>query len=367
METEAVFVVGAGQAGLAAGYYLRASGTAFAIVEACDHVGDGWRRRYDGLTLFTPRRFSRLPGLAMPGDPAGYPTKDEFAGYLEAYVQKFRLPVRTGKHLVRLAKEGKLFSASFEDGTVRRAERVIVATGGFQKPVVPHLASGFDSRVLQLTAEDYRNPRDLPFSTILVVGDGASGRDIATECVRRGRVLLAVGKPRKLLPERLLGQSIWWWLDASGLLRAGPRSISGRMLRKADAFPDRGNSLDALAAAGVEIMPRLVGADGNVATFEDGRSSDISAIVWCVGYRDETGWMQIEGATDRDGALLHEKGVSPVPGLYFVGKPWQRNRSSALVMGAGPDARAVTESIRRAAEHPAIRSRSYGAPRWSRQ
>lgn len=362
METGTVLVIGAGQAGLAAGYHLRASGMTFTIVDVCDRVGGSWRRRYDSLTLFTPRRLSRLPGMDMPGDPAGYPTKDEFADYLESYASTFRLPVRTGKRVVGLEREGELFSARFGDGTMRRAEQVVVATGGFEQPVVPPIASGFGSAITQLTVDEYRNPRDLPSGTVLVAGDGASGRDIAAECAKRGRVLLAVGKPRRLLPERLLGRSVWWWLGASGVLRARPNSVVGRMLRKADAFPDRGNSLAALASAGVEILPRLVGADGNQATFADGRSFEISAVVWSVGYRDATDWIRIDGATDGKGAPLHDEGISTVRGLYFVGRPWQRNRASALVMGAGQDARAVVDAILRRE----VREVETGNFRWSR-
>lgn len=350
-----VLVIGAGQAGLAAGLHLRDAGIAFTIVDAADRVGDSWRRRFDSLTLFTPRGFSRLPGLDLPGDPDAYPTKDEFADYLERYAEAFRLPVRTGGRVVQLQKEGGHFAATFDDGSVRRMEKVIVATGGFQKPFVPVVAACFGPGVTQLTLDDYRNPGDLPAGPVLVVGDGASGRDVAVECAGRGRVLLATGKPRKLLPERLLGRSIWWWLAASGVLKAGPDSAMGRLLRKADAFPNRGRSLAALAFSGVEIVPRLVGADGTAAKFSDGRAIDVRTVIWAVGYREDNSWMRIPGATDTNGVVIHDRGVSPVDGLYFVGRPWQRNRASALVMGAGPDARAVVEGIVQKPEAPRSR------------
>jgi len=341
-----VLVIGAGQAGLAAGYHLQKAGVPFVIVDAGRRIGDNWRARYDSLTLFTPRQFSTLPGLEFIGNRELYPDRDEFAAYLETYAERFRLPVRLRHAVARLVQmDGGGFEATFQNDETIEARNVIVATGGFQVPIVPDLVGRFGNEVLQLTSATYRNPQQLPDGPVLIVGDGASGRDIAIECRKLQPAILAAGKPRKLFPERFLGKSIWWWLDVTRTLRAPPESWIDRRLKRADAFPDRGNGNASLEKRGIRIVPRLVDASGNEARFADGSSSDVRTIIWAVGYRDDSLWLHVPGATDQNGMFLHREGVSPVKGLYFVGRPWQRNRASALIMGAGPDAEQIVAQL----------------------
>lgn len=353
-----VLVIGAGQAGLAAGHHLSQADMPFVIVDAARHVGDSWRARYDGLTLFTPRQFSALPGMNLPGNREGYPDRDEFADYLESYAERFRLPVRLETRVDRLVAMDDGFEAALSNGETLHASEVIVATGAFQRPIVPAIARDFGPEVLQLTTEIFRNPNQLPDGTVLVVGDGASGRDIAVECRRMQPVLLATGKPRRLLPERILGKSIWWWLRLTRVLLAPASSFIGRKLKETDAFPDRQRSIDALKRQGIRIVPRLVGAESASARFSDGETADVRTVIWAIGYRDDTSWLDIDGAAKPDGAFVHAAGVSPVGGLYFVGRPWQRNRASALIMGAGEDAAIIVSSIavrRKAADEPRIK------------
>ncbi len=341
-----ILVIGAGQAGLAAGYCLQKAGVPFAIVDEGDRIGDSWRARYDSLTLFTPRQFSALPGLELIGNRELYPDRDEFADYLETYAARFRLPVRLGNAVVRLVQmDGGAFEATFQNGETIKADDVIVATGGFQVPIIPELVRRFGGEVLQLTTATYRNPHHLPDGPVLIIGDGASGRDIAIECRKLQSVILAAGGPRKLFPERLLGKSIWWWLNLAGVLRAPADSWIGRRLKSADAFPDRGNGNTSLAKRGVRLASRLVDASGDEARFADGSSANVRTVIWAVGYRDDSSWLQVPGGTDQNGTFLHREGVSPVKGLYFVGRPWQRNRASALIMGAGPDAEQIVAQL----------------------
>jgi putative flavoprotein involved in K+ transport len=330
-----VIVIGSGQAGLAAGYHLKRASFEFLLLEAAARVGDSWRKRYRSLTLFTPRAFSQLPGFALSGDP----------DYLEAYASTLSLPVSTRSHVVRLSREDDGFLLLLADERELRARQVIVATGGFQKPLRPALSAGFADDVVQLDPQSYRGPEDVPPGRLLVVGDGASGRDIAAELAATHETLLAAGKPRKLFPERILGRSVWWWLKNLGLMSVSPKSLPGHLMRKADPFPDRGRSLDALRARGVRVVGRLGAAEGRSARFDDGTSVEVDTVIWCVGYRDDLAWLDIAGATDGRGAPVLEDGASPIPGLYFIGRPWQRNRASALVLGAGDDAGKIIESV----------------------
>jgi NADPH-dependent 2,4-dienoyl-CoA reductase/sulfur reductase-like enzyme len=135
-----VLVIGAGQAGLALGHSLRETGLRFLLVDRHDRVGESWRRRFDSLTLFTPRAYSALPGLPVPGDPKGYPGKDEIADYLEAYAAHFALPVSLGTGIERLERQGEMFQATTSDGTVLTARTVVLASGAFQEPSVPAIS-----------------------------------------------------------------------------------------------------------------------------------------------------------------------------------------------------------------------------------
>lgn len=353
---EHVLVIGAGQAGLAAGYWLKQDNISFEILETETRIGTSWRRRYASLSLFTTREFSALPGLSLSGDPEGYAGRDEFADYLETYTAHFGLPVRLGVSVVTLTRDSSgLFTALLSTGESVRASQIIVATGGFQQPLVPALATGFGPEVLQLTPENFGDGASVPAGTVLVVGDGASGRDLAVLARKGHEVLLATGKPRKMLPERIFGKSIWWWLRRLGLLSVSGSSRIGRLMQRKDPFPDRDRSLKSLAARGIVMMPRLLEAKGGEAIFEGGQSHKIAAVVWAVGYRDQTDWLQVRHALDDQGRFLQEEGVSPVSGLYFLGRPWQRNRASALVMGVGDDARQIVKAI------TATRDRSLGA------
>lgn len=335
-----VLVIGAGQAGLAAAYHLAKRGLQFAVVDGCNRVGDSWRKRYASLTLFTPRFLSALPVLSVPGDPEGYATRDEFAAYLERYAAQFGAAVRTGTRIDRLERSDSGFIATGPEGTIE-ARRVIIATGAFKKPLVPGFAAALAAGVRQHTTETYVSPADVT-GRVLIVGDGASGRDIAMDLAPGVPTILATGKPRRLLPERIFGRSTWWWLTKLGLLGARPDSAVGKIMQRSDPFPNRKRALSDLTQSGVEIKPRATAAAGSLITFADGSSAEVGTVIWAIGYHDSFDWIQVKDALDERGQPIHSEGVSPVPGLYFLGRPWMRNRGSALIMGAGADAEAIT-------------------------
>ncbi|WP_233280602.1 NAD(P)-binding domain-containing protein [Devosia rhizoryzae] len=167
---------------LATSYRLAKAGVSHLVVDASERIGNSWRRRYHCLTLFTPRRLSALPGLDPGGDPEGYAGRLEFADYLDRYATVNRLPIRSGSRVVRLGKSESVESAAhMDDGTVINSRAVLVSTGAFQQAAVPSISSGFTQGVKQLTAASYRSPLSVGKGPVLVVGDGASGRDIAME------------------------------------------------------------------------------------------------------------------------------------------------------------------------------------------
>src|SRR4029079_19540356 len=167
-----VVVIGAGQAGLALGYFLRLQDRRFVILERADSVGSAWRERWQSLTLFTPRRYSALPQVAVPGDPDGYPTRDEVIGYLERYAETFKLPIELSREVERVER-GDDGSFRLEvHGRTLLADQGVVATGPFQVPYVQTLAEKLDGSVFQTHAVGYQRPEDVPAGTVLVVGGG---------------------------------------------------------------------------------------------------------------------------------------------------------------------------------------------------
>lgn len=347
-----VLVIGAGQAGLALGYHLKQTPLRFQLIESNAHAGDSWRKRYDSLVLFTPRRYSALPGLTLAGDPWGYANKDEFADYLDRYAAHFALPVRTNTLIQRLERCNGHFRAITHQGDSIEAQAITLATGAFQQPAIPAIAEAFSPEVQQLSAANYQNPTQLPAGTVLVVGDGATGRDLAGELCATHRVLLATGRPRRLLPERILGASTWWWLDKLGILRLSGETALGRFIRQRDPFPGRGKDFPYLQSKGVQVVGRLTAVDGKKATFADGTTTEVDAVVWTTGYKDQTDWVAIPEVKDAQGGFVQHQGISAVPGLYFIGRPWQRNRGSALITGVGADAHQVVQAINRSLNPP---------------
>jgi putative flavoprotein involved in K+ transport len=342
-----VLVIGAGQAGLAMAHQLGSTGLRYAVVDGRSRVGDSWRHRHDSLVLFTPRSYSALPGLGVAGDPDGYPTKDEIADYLESYAAHFALPIQLNAEVRSLDQVDGKFRAMTTENIGIEARAVVIASGAFQVPSIPALSASFSSQVCQLSAASYRNPSQVPAGTVLVAGDGATGRQIALELAATHKVMLATGRSRRVTPDRVLGRSIFWWLDHLGVLRATRDSRIGRRMMAGDPFPGRGLALPRLRRAGVAVVPRLAAGEGKTVRFTDGGVADIDALVWATGYRDHSEWMGIPAARSPDGSFIESRGISPVPGLYFVGRSWQWTRGSALLTGVDADAAYVTAQISR--------------------
>jgi putative flavoprotein involved in K+ transport len=337
-----VVVVGAGQAGLAMGYFLKQQGRKFVIVEAADSIGSAWRDRWESLTLFTPRRYSGLPGLPFPGDPEGYPDRDEVIAYLERYAETFELPSELNSPVRKLTAENGRFVLEGE-GRTTTADQVVVATGPFQKPYVPEVAKRLAPDVVQMHSTGYRNPGDIPEGTVLVVGGGNTGFQIAEELSRTHGVVLAVGSKQKPLPQRLLGRDLFWWLTKSRLLDTTIDSRLGRRLSTRDTLI--GSSPRAMRRRyGVEMTRRVVDTDGRRVRFEDGSELEFDAVICATGYRPDYAWIDLP-VFEGDGRLRHRRGVTDAPGLYFLGLTWQHTRGSALIGWVKDDAAFIAEQI----------------------
>ncbi|MFD1684849.1 flavin-containing monooxygenase [Halobellus litoreus] len=398
-----VVVIGAGQAGLATSYYLTEAGCDHVVLER-DRVGERWcSERWDSFTLVTPNVMSRLPGFPSDGDDSdGYLTRDEVVEYLEAYVDRFDPPLRTGVEVLAVRQHDAGHTVETAD-TTYGTTNVVVATGPFQRPRIPEFGADFPSSVRQLHTSEYRNPDKLDPGGVLVVGSGQSGTQIAVELHESRRdVSLSVGKAAKA-PRRYRGKDIVWWMVALGGLDAVVDGLDS----PADRFgpnpyvsgKDGGQEIDLLdlAADGMTLLgrgegvedgrlvvagdleenlrnasrfyagilgqiddlieteeidaldPRFVSRDPEAISVESVRELDLKAanvrtVIWATGFQFDFNW--VEPTTfDEYGYPGHDRGVTDSPGLCFLRLPWLPTAGSSLLFGVGGDAKYVTDHI----------------------
>lgn len=339
-------VVGSGQAGLAAGYHLAAHDADFLILSDERRLGDNWRKRWDSLRLFTPARYSGLPGMPFPATPEYLADKDDVADYLERYAERFDLPVRLGARVTNLSWNGERFSIyTAPSEPVIEADNVVVATGAFQRPRVPAIATELSPSIRQLHSSQYHNPFELPDGPALVVGAGNSGAQIALELAQSRKVWLA-GRNTGHVPRRFLGRDIFDWIwplaeRATTTTRLG-RRMRAKVRSGGDALigiPERD-----LLGAGITRVARIEAARGGLPMYGD-IVIEPSVVVWCTGFAPEYSWIDLPVFGD-DGFPRHDRGVVPeAPGLFFLGLRFQHRLNSSLIGGAGHDAAFIAEAI----------------------
>lgn len=393
-------VIGAGQAGLAMSEHLGRRGIAHLVVER-HRIAERWRsERWDSLVANGPAWHDRFPGMEFSTcGPDDFPTKEAVADYFEAYAAMLDAPIRCGVEVTEVTPASDGFTVTTTAGTLQ-ARNVVVATGPFQKPVIPALVpegAGF----LQMHSTGYRNPDQLPPGGVLVVGSGSSGTQIADELNRAGRkVFLSVG-PHDRPMRRYRGKDFVWWLGrlgkwdlaapipgmehvtiavsgayggrtidfrnlvAEGMTLLGrSEAFDGRHLQIADdlaANIHRGDSYylalldeaDAYVAREgldfpAEPEARRIGPDPDCVTTPirslDLEGAGVSTIIWATGFQFDFGWLKV-GTFDEKGRPDHHKGVSPVPGLYFLGLPWLARRGSSFIWGCWQDAEHLADHM----------------------
>ena len=364
-DTYETIVIGGGQAGLSIGYHLAKRNGQFVVLDENERVGDAWRKRWDSLRLFTPARFNGLPGMPFEAPRWSFPTKDEMADYLEAYADRFALPVRTGVKVERVVQEDGRLVVSLGDKRLE-ARNVVVATGAHRVPKLPEFAGQLDPRIVQLHSADYRNPSQLQDGPVLVVGVGNSGAEIAYELAETHRCLLA-GAANGEIPvrhgsrrSRLMFRAIRFFghrvvrTDTRIGRKVGPKIAAKGppLIRRKEAD---------FAAVGIERIGRVAGVRDGLPVLEDGRLVEVANVIWCTGFRTDFSWIDLP-AFDGDGRPLHERGVvDAVPGLYFAGLIFQYSLTSDVLPNGGRDAEFVTRHIAaREAKDPASSPRVTG-------
>jgi putative flavoprotein involved in K+ transport len=394
-----VVVVGAGQAGLSCSHELTEAGVEHVVLER-DRVGAAWHGRWDSFCLVIPNDTIRLPGGEYRGDdPHGFLPRDRVVGHLEGYAAGFGAPVRTGVNVVSLdqAHDGSLVLGTGDGNITARA--VVVSTGAYQRAHRPAAVASLPSWLPVLDTADYRNPGMLPDGAVLVIGSGQTGCQIAEEIRLTGRDVALVCGRAPWIPRRLEGRDMAYWLLETPFFEMSVAELPGpasRLLANAqNTGVGGGHDLNCrtLAALGVTLTGRLVGANDDTAyfaddladsvSFGDARYADVRALIsrtrlagglpvpempvpapflptargslklrglGCAivtaGYRPAYEWVHPADAFDNLGFPLHENGASTaVPGLYFVGVHFLRKRKSSLLIGVGEDATLVAEQV----------------------
>jgi putative flavoprotein involved in K+ transport len=339
-------VIGAGQAGLAAAYYLQRHGIDFRLLDAAPAAGAAWATRYDSLQLFSPAWASGLPGRSWPGSPLRYPTRAETTAYLCDYAAHFRFPLVVGQRVTRLAPSLVGYTVQTATGPTYQAQRVIIATGPYTTPRLPSWAGEVPHPVVQLHSRDYQRPAQLPGAgPIAVVGSGNSALQIAADIATTGRpVFAAFDEKTPALPNN---QLMWAFLAATGLMRVPRHTALGHRMHSRPEAVASGDLARLRGFANVAFVGRAMAAlpDGAIRGMLS-QTLPLEAVVWATGYRPDCSWVELP-IIDPAGYPLHQRGLTDAPGVAFLGLDWLDSRRSALLYGAGPDAKRVVKALLR--------------------
>lgn len=396
-----VVVVGGGQAGLSMSYYLKREGIDHVVLNR-GQLAENWRnQRWDSFCLVTPNWQCQLPGFYYQGDdPDGFMVKDEIIKYIEAYVASFDPPLVNGISVEQITKEDDMFHLETSDGPYT-ANKVVMACGSYHSPRIPSIAKHLPDRIFQVHAADYKNSQQIPEGNVLVVGTGQSGCQIAEDLHLEGRqVYLAVGSAPRV-SRRYRGKEVVNWLDEMGYyettIDGHPNGMAAR--KKTNHYVTgrdggRDINLRIFAQQGMKLFGRLADIEGEELRFEDNlkqnldsadqvaerinqdieeyinahnidappddniksdyvpltrlsinlAQENITTIVWSTGFNMDFDWIKLP-VFEANGYPVHVRGVTEVPGLYFLGLNWQNTWGSGRFYHVGRDALYILEHM----------------------
>ncbi|MDD0843377.1 flavin-containing monooxygenase [Pseudomonas sp. Gutcm_11s] len=327
-----VIVIGAGQAGLAAGWHVSQQGLEFLILDEQGRPGGNWHNYYDSLKLFSPAEHSSLPGMTFPGEAKRYPLRHEVVSYLEQYAEHFQLPILSETRVTAVHREETVFRVASDNGQQFTAKALIVASGGFSRPYTPEIPGLTSFGGTRLHSAQYRNPAGFEGQRIVVVGAANSAVQIAHELAQVAEVTLATREAIRFMPQRILGADFHDWLKWTGL--GNSRWLSDQ----STPVLDDGTYRRALKAGRYRPRPMFQQVTPSGVAWADGQVERIDSLIFATGFRPNLPFLEGLSVMDDRGHVLQRHGIAThVPGLYFVGLPRQRNFASATLRGVGPD------------------------------
>ena len=335
-----VVVVGGGQSGLAAARVLREFRVPSLILEAGHRTAGSWPHYYDSLESFSPAGYSSLPGMAFPGEPDHYPSRDEVADYLERYAATLDVEIQTDTRVETILQDGRAFLVLTEDGRELHASGIVAASGSFSNPYRPDLPGEetFTGKVLHVAG--YRDPVPFEGQRVVVVGSGDSAAQIANELAAVATTSIATRHPIRFIPQRIGSHDVHYWFRETGFDTLPAPWLS--KITDGAVVTDSVGFRQTLAEGRVDRRPMFAGLDEDRVIWSDGDSEPVDAIILATGYRPSVGYLRELGALDDRERPFHAGGISTThPGLVFVGLEYQRSYASNTLRGVGEDARAV--------------------------
>lgn len=338
-----VVVIGAGQSGLSAAASLQTAGLRPLVVEGDSRPGGAWPHYYDSLRAFSPRRHSAIPGVEMPGDPDGYPSKAEVSAYLQRYADSLDVEIRTGSPVIVVTTADSGYTVHTADGDVVGAAAVVAASGSFTKPHLPQLPGQADFSGELLHAGRYRNPEPYAGKRVVVVGGGNSAVQIAFELSDVADVTLASRKAPGFIDQRPHGSDVHDWLTA------GFDDLPGAWVAQlftGNLVLDVGGYREAFDAERPRRRGMFAEFDGDKVVWPDGERESVDTVLFATGYRPSVEYLRGLGALDADGYPLHVGGLSTThPGLAYLGLEFQRSFASNTLRGVARDAAHVVRPL----------------------
>lgn len=404
-----VAIVGGGQAGLATSYHLTDQSIPHVVLER-GRIGESWRsQRWGSFRINTTNKVNVLPGSPYTGgDPEAFMTAEQWADSLASYASENSLPVRSGVAVGSVVTDGERFIVGTSDGNLS-TRSVVAATGSFIVAKIPALAQDLPPDIIQLDAGMYRTAGDLPDGTTLVVGSGDSGCQIAEDLIESARDVYVCLANRRRVPRRYRGLDLCDWSVLSGRWDMTVDAVEDpNVIWNPDAPLASGVggghtlSYQALRAKGATLLGKLIGVEGSTLMFDDRvndyvkfgddasadakkgmdalverlgmdvprpeidpldlpdtraesrpviptldcRDAGITSVIWTIGFTHDFSWLDMP-VFDDQGHPVHERGVTQVPGLYFIGLHWLHTLSSGLISGVGRDAEYLAGAIAR--------------------
>ncbi|WP_293573040.1 NAD(P)/FAD-dependent oxidoreductase [Phaeobacter sp.] len=394
-------VIGAGQAGIATSEHLNTHGIDHVVLER-DRIAERWRSaRWDSLVANGPAWHDRFPNMTFSVDEESFASKDDVVRYFEDYARMIEAPVKTGVQVTSVVPHTDRpgFAVTTPDGSYD-ARHVVSATGAFQTPSIPPIIPEH-AEIHQMHSTSYRNPDALADGAVLVIGGGSSGSQIAAELNAAGRqVYLSLG-PHDRPPRRYRGRDNVWWLGVLGIWNLDTPAPGTEHVTIAVSGAEGGKTVDfrQMANRGITLLGMTEGCENGVLRLADDLKTNLDAgdanylsmlkaadefaqtnsldlpdepdawnipadpecvaspirtldlaqanittIIWATGFKFDYGWLKAD-ALDPHGRPVHQRGVSKVPGLYFVGLPWQSRRGSSFIWGVWHDAKFIVDQI----------------------